>query len=1066
MSLPTNPIYEFGPFRLEVNERRLLRDGHPVRLKAKVFDTLRVLVEQQGRLMGKEDLMKAIWPDAIVEDNNLDHNISTLRKALGGNVGGQQYIETVPKQGYRFVPPVKSISQSADSVVASGEQRRWDGMAELIASHDQSIKLWETQVAEARLALASAETTGLEPVSERFRHHVGREQELGELCSAFERAFAGHGSLLCFAGESGIGKTALIERFCAQLRNQRHSCTIATGGCLERLSGSEALLPILEALESLFAGRRGQEIQQLMKLTAPTWYVQVAPLWATAAPSFAQVLADAKAASGERLKRELCIFLAELSNIRPLILFFDDIHWADASTVELLAYLAKKLPSMRVLVVVAYRPTEMWLGRHPFPAVRQELQRHSVCRELSVGVLSREEVDSYLTVQLPEAPVAPGIAEFIYNRTEGNPLFMVHLVSHLRCGQALTLVSGRWELARRPADLERELPVSVHSMIQRRIDQLGDEDRELLAAASVQGQEFDSTLVAEALGKDPAACERPLQALGDAQFFVRLLQAKELPDSTVSLRCVFTHGLYQNALYETLTPHQRISLSRKLAEALLSHYGPKAPLVAAEIGRLFEAARDCERAADHFLLAAQNTSRLFANEEAVLLSARALANAEKLRGAPQDLRVAAAALQLGHLQFALARFEEAIRNFVLAETAAARVGGIESEVTAICGKAGALFSLRRLGEMQTEVSRALELARQSHSEVGVAAAETMLALERMQAGDLTAAGQALDDAIPALEKASPSLAALDAISFRGFLHAWRLEYDGAEKRTASAVGQARELGTCYHLVGNLFVRGMALGNHGDLGLALATFQDGLRLAELNGERFYFPRMINTLAWVYREIQDFDASLRLDREGVNLAQEMEAPDGEIHARLNLATTHLLLGEPAKAFDQMERAAEVLSQGQLFHWRQVLRLEEVRAAYWIARGNLKGAEAHATAALDQAQATLSRKHMAWAHKLLGDIAALEERLADAQREYEAALSVLQHHRCPTIEWKILLAVATAHSSRDASLAEHYRERCQALIGSLADSITDKPLCQVFLGSEVVRSLFSGPRRSLIR
>jgi hypothetical protein len=73
------------------------------------------------------------------------------------------------------------------------------------------------------------------------------------------------------------------------------------------------------------------------------------------------------------------------------------------------------------------------------------------------------------------------------------------------------------------------------------------------------------------------------------------------------------------------------------------------------------------------------------------------------------------------------------------------------------------------------------------------------------------------------------------------------------------------------------------------------------------------------------------------------------------------------------------------------------------------------------------------------------------------------VLQHHRCPTIEWKILLAAAMAHSCRDAPLAEDYRGRCQAVIGSLGDSITDMPLRQVFLDSEAVRSIFSRPLRS---
>jgi len=77
-------VYEFGPFRLETKERRLLRDGRPVRLRGKVLDTLCVLVSQPGRLIEKNDLISAVWPDTVVEENNLAHNINALRKALAG----------------------------------------------------------------------------------------------------------------------------------------------------------------------------------------------------------------------------------------------------------------------------------------------------------------------------------------------------------------------------------------------------------------------------------------------------------------------------------------------------------------------------------------------------------------------------------------------------------------------------------------------------------------------------------------------------------------------------------------------------------------------------------------------------------------------------------------------------------------------------------------------------------------------------------------------------------------------------------------------------------------------
>jgi pimeloyl-ACP methyl ester carboxylesterase/DNA-binding winged helix-turn-helix (wHTH) protein len=108
MPTASSARYEFGPFRLEVDERRLTREGRAVPLRTKVFDTLCVLVEHPGRLLTKTELMQSIWPDTAVEENNLNHNISTLRRALDEGATGQQYIETVPRVGYRFVAEVRS----------------------------------------------------------------------------------------------------------------------------------------------------------------------------------------------------------------------------------------------------------------------------------------------------------------------------------------------------------------------------------------------------------------------------------------------------------------------------------------------------------------------------------------------------------------------------------------------------------------------------------------------------------------------------------------------------------------------------------------------------------------------------------------------------------------------------------------------------------------------------------------------------------------------------------------------------------------------------------------------
>src|SRR4029077_13851889 len=103
----TKRIYEFGSFRLDIEERLLLSNGESVPLTPKVFDTLVVLVQKSGHVVGKDELMSEVWADSFVEESNLTQNISVLRKVLGEERGGRLYIETVSKRGYRFVASVR-----------------------------------------------------------------------------------------------------------------------------------------------------------------------------------------------------------------------------------------------------------------------------------------------------------------------------------------------------------------------------------------------------------------------------------------------------------------------------------------------------------------------------------------------------------------------------------------------------------------------------------------------------------------------------------------------------------------------------------------------------------------------------------------------------------------------------------------------------------------------------------------------------------------------------------------------------------------------------------------------
>lgn len=483
------------------------------------------------------------------------------------------------------------------------------------------------------------------------RNTVGREPERNELRAAFTAAQAGRGVLLCVAGEPGIGKTTLVEDFLADLAAEGQY-TIARGRCSERLAGTEAYLPLLEALESLLrsstaSGSEPSPRAATMRQLAPTWYAQVVPLSGDSEES-AHLLAEVKAASQGRMKRELAGFLQAVAQTQPLVIFFDDLHWADISTIDLLCFLAGKFDTLKVLIVVTYRPSDLLLSKHLFLQIKPDLQARGVCRELLLEFLSEAEIAEYLALEFPQHRFPAELPKLIHSKTEGSPLFMADLVRYLRDRSVIANTSGAWTLEQTLPDIERELPESVRGMIERKIAQLSEEDRKLLTAASVQGYEFDSAVVAQVLGIDSDGVEERLENLERVFAFVKLTSEAEFPNRALTLKYRFVHVLYQNALYASLRVTRKASLSAAVAQSLEGFYGAQSATVANELGLLWEVAREFARAADYFLKAAHNAAQINAHRESVQLAGRGLAVLLKLPEAPErDSRELGLQLKLG-----------------------------------------------------------------------------------------------------------------------------------------------------------------------------------------------------------------------------------------------------------------------------------------------------------------------------------------------------------------------------------------------------------------------------------
>ncbi len=266
----------------------------------------------------------------------------------------------------------------------------------------------------------------------------------------------------------------------------------------------------------------------------------------------------------------------------------------------------------------------MRLRDHPFLPVALEMQARGICHDLPLDLLTRDDVDRFLAIECPQHRFPPAFAALIFAKTEGHPLFMTDVVRYLRDKQVIGQLNGQWALVQTVPEIETDLPQTVRSMIQRKVAQLGDVDRRLLQAASAQGYTFDSAVVARALATDAADVEERLQVLDQAYGLVRLIKEDELPDHTLTLRYRFVHVLHQNALYVTLTPSRRASLSGSIADALVAFHGDHRSAIASQLAFLYQAARDWPRASEHFLRAARTAARIFANREAITLCERGL----------------------------------------------------------------------------------------------------------------------------------------------------------------------------------------------------------------------------------------------------------------------------------------------------------------------------------------------------------------------------------------------------------------------------------------------------------
>ena len=579
----------FGPYRINPDGPTLWRHGERVSLRPKAVRLLAYLAANPRRVISRSELLNEVWDGARVSAGVLKVQIHALRQALGDDASISRFVETVGRDGYRFLVGVSSEDN------------------------------------------AGAKARGV----------FGREVAAAGLRQCMADVWSGARRLVFVSGEPGIGKTTIVEEFLRELPDDA-SVRFGRGQCVEQFGQGEAYLPMLAALGQLSFGPDRQAFLASLERYAPSWLSQLPALLGEAGKPDLSDLHAVKTPS--RMLREMADALEALAAERPLVLLFEDMHWSDTATVELLGYLAERMEPARLMIIATYRPADIVQTNHPLRSVWRRLRSRDFCEEIELELLSEADVIEYVAHRFSSTRVAELLGSALHRHTDGNPLFVVSTLSSLEARGAIAEVAGRWEVVDPTVSLG--VADNVRQLIARQIEDADSATQRLLDAAGVAGTTFTAAAVAGGLGAEVEDIDEACEKLADQGIFLEDAGATEWPDGTLTGRYRFRHSLYRRAVYDGVGEVRRWRLHRAIAERLESGFGSRLGEVADELAVHFDLGRDPLRAAQYHAEAGAVALRRAAFEAARSHLRRGL---ELIEGLPSssdrdraELRLAAA----------------------------------------------------------------------------------------------------------------------------------------------------------------------------------------------------------------------------------------------------------------------------------------------------------------------------------------------------------------------------------------------------------------------------------------
>ncbi len=714
----------------------------------------------------------------------------------------------------------------------------------------------------------------------------------------------------------------------------------------------------------------------------------------------------------ENLFDNVLLGLKRLSKQRPVILFIDDLQWADPSTLSLVHYLSRNTQDEPIFIMGTYRPEDIledWEGKeHQFSRTMQNMSREGLYEEVELKRLSNEQSEEILDSIFEGIDVKDEFLNDIYEGSEGNPFFILETVKLLMDEGYIAQKESGWKVVDSIDSIH--LPSKVHDVIVRRLNRLVEEQKRILSCGSMIGREFSSEVVGKALGLNRLDLLENLNKIEKTHRLIHSLQD----------RYEFDHSTIREVLIQDINEELKKEYHRVIADTYEGLYDDREEIIETLAHHYYEAGD--EKAVDYLLKAGDVAREEYANEEAERFYKHTL----DLARDEDDMRRAREGL--GDIYSIEGEYDKALEHYQEIEDELIRLFRKKAEVY---NKLGAYEESRGYIEQGLKaVSDPVE-----GNPVEKAKLLKVDIWNHLMEGDYDRADEECDRAISLLESTDDTRTLAESYVDRGVIQWYKNDMEEASEYYKDAleifqdVEDRKQISRCYN---NL---GIVCRDTGRPDEAIEYYEKGLKIDKDIGDKYGIASILNNLGLAYKSKEELGRAEECYKESLKLREEINNREGIATSLNNLGNIYLRRGELDKAQEYHEESLELRREGgeKMGVAMSLLNLGEI----YLAKDHIDEAASSYEEVLEIVDDTRSPEKVSATYVSLGNLNLVKGEIERATEFFKKGVEKAENNDLG--EWAIVSKAGLAESFLKLEKVEKAMETVDGLPENI-DEIAD--------------------------